>query len=216
MLATSLVSILLPGSHSFASERLNDFETWHSAVWKYYKRDKLTLSLSGEVRFNDDSTFNSFRGAKQHFGYAATSWLNLGFNIAYLEFASESAGTLNTWRLEWEVTPFFKSERGLTVSFRNRLELFFNEDADTERWRWRVRVRFDQNLDGFWASRASLSNEFFYDFAPDDFNQNRLIPLALTFPLNANVSYTPYLLIQSTLRQDNFVHDFVLGHTLSF
>ncbi|MGF1449685.1 MAG: DUF2490 domain-containing protein [Opitutales bacterium] len=217
LLIATLLSLGLNQRAAASGQGIEDFETWHQLTWTYFQHDRLTLSLYGEARFNDNSTFNSFRSVKQQFGYRAAPWLDLAFKMTYQEVSSDSRDTRGDYRLEWEVTPFFQSRDGSRrLSFRNRVELFFTENVDSERWRWRLRVQLSQQLKGFWADSFSISNEFFYDFQPDDFNQNRFKPLGLNFKLNDRVTYGVFVLIDSDLGDDGFEHAFVLGQSLKF
>ncbi len=216
LLWLALIAGGLPDQARASGEGIEDFQSWHAVNWTYLSHEQLTLAIYGEIRFDENSTEHSFRLVRHRVGYRAAPWLQLGFNLAYQEIPFDTRDTRGDFRVEWEVTPFFQSEDGLRVSFRNRIELFFSENVDSERWRWRLRLRLDQRLEGFWANRAWISNEFFYDFQPDDFNQNRFIPLGLNFKLTEKVNYGVYVMVLSNLRGDTFEHDFVLGQSLRF
>ncbi len=62
----------------------------------------------------------------------------------------------------------------------------------------------------------SLNNEIFYDVSTQTFNQNRFMPVILTFNLSDSVTLDAFFLLQTFLANDSWYQSAIFGTQISF
>lgn len=140
-----------------------EFQNWHGFNWHVYQTTNFDASAYGEVRYRDSSPhlFQSLFSPK--LTWKAWPNLDLGLNYTWFANRTKTGEFADTHRLEAEVNPHVKITDWLEFHNRNRLEIYWTDGVNGERYRSRNRLQFTVPLKGF-APLESIycNNEFWY------------------------------------------------------
>jgi hypothetical protein len=194
-----------------------DFESWHRLSVKALDGRRVDLTTAAEARFRDDSSELYRYLLTLQSDIDAGPYLAFGLNYTYIPFRPVGADNFtDQHRLEPEINPRWQATDWLRLDLRNRLEIIWTAGRSGPEQRSRHRLRATiltprlAPLESFF-----VSNEFFYDYERDRYNQNRLVPAGFTFRLHPKVSWSVYYLIQSARGRGDWINDHVLGTHLS-
>jgi nucleoside-specific outer membrane channel protein Tsx len=215
LLAVVALAVTLPA----ALRAGDDFGGWHSASLKWLDTSYVDLVTVGQARFRDNHGEANAHLLSQKAVFKAHENLNLGLAYTWLPFKTGAGDWQDQHRIEIEANPHWTFAEVWTVSLRNRFETRWIEDRPETNERIRHRIRLRRALDGLGPLRGVYAgNEFFYDLDDHDYNQNRLIPLGLSFKLHEKVGFNLYYMIQSVKSGANtsdWDHLHVLGTHMS-
>lgn len=200
----------------------DDFQYWSRYSLKVVDTDKIDWTIFTEARMYNDTNDLGLYYVSQKLSYAAWEHLSLGANYTYLNYRSQnSSGELADdryqHRLEFEANPKFDLSDKLSLTNRNRVEFRWIENKGS----YNTRVRHRWTLAYKITDHKPLSNvycesEFFYNIAENDYDENRTIPLGLTFNLNSKTSLKTFYMIQTKLgSNDNWHANQIFGTQLS-
>lgn len=150
----------------------DDFESWPKISIKKKITDKLYFKSEPKLKYKDDSSDFLYWEIVNGFGYNAHKNLELGIYHLYADEKDASTGKWtdeNRGRLEATLKTTWE---GLKLSNRNRYEYRVVGAKPKSRYRTRVKIEYPTELFGEKIS-LYVSNEFFYDFRADAYNQNR-------------------------------------------
>ena len=170
LLGSFLTVILFLGIADRGEALETDTAYWNEFVFKHKLNERLNIHLKSEQWFLDDAgrlgLYNFTPGAKY-------SWSeHVDFELNY-KLHRQKLFNKRTTEHRIEIIPYLKGEwAGFKIELRNRFELR-NIDSKNS-WRLREQIQIKRNfkykdLD----FNYYISNEFFYDSIPNDFNQNR-------------------------------------------
>jgi hypothetical protein len=124
---------------------------------------------------------------------------------------------LNQHRAEFQLNPHTKLGERYTLSFRNRLELRWHENADNREERTRHRLRFHVLTPELGLLRAMyFSNELFYDFERGIVSENRLVPLGLNVWPTQQIGLRAFFMLRSIHEAGGWAHVPIIGTGVSF
>ena len=139
------------------------------------KTPKCHLRLKAETRFVEGLDKMRLRQVNQRLGFTARK--NLDLDIGY-NFQGTRANSNLRWfhnhLIDLELNPRISLKNGISVTFRNRYEARWMETLGTTNFdRFRHRTTLAIPVNGpLGLNRIKLSNDFFYSFIEDSYNQN--------------------------------------------
>lgn len=165
-----LTAIFALGITDLGQALETDTAYWNEFTFRHKLNENLSVQLKNEQWFLDDVSrlgmYNFTPGAK--FNWTEHVDFELNYRYQRLKLLDEL-----TTEHRVEIIPYLKGEwAGFQLELRNRLELR-NIDGENS-WRLRERIQIKRNFKYTdWEFDYYISNEFFYDSSPNDFNQNR-------------------------------------------
>lgn len=147
--------------------------------------------------------------------------MDFGLNYTYLQSRNtSSAATDDSYnrqhRAEIEVNPNWFPTDWLKVKMRNRVEFRWIEGQGSDNTRYRQRWMFDVPFkDQLPLKSIYASSEFFYDFAKNEYNENRSIPIGLNFKINKKLGGSLYYMVQSRKGTNDWSSNQILGTLIS-
>lgn len=189
--------VLISTSWAHASRWDKDY--WQHFTIKNWEHDKCKLYTTGEIRFRGISNAYHYR-LTENFAYKALPFLDFELHYSYIlnrAPKNPTVGFRNTSRLEIELNPYFKIN-DITFKLRNRLELLKMQDISQIMYitRHRASITFPIKNHRF-LTGIRISDEFFYNYDINKFNQNRFFPLELLFSPTKKTSFNVYIMIRS-------------------
>lgn len=197
-LLKTLFFVLILGLCPKAAVAFDDNEYWSYFQLTHYKIGKWSLNSIEEVRIKDDIKYPKYYSVGPRIVYTASDHLNFAtynFFIRRAPVASDDFITEN--RLGFEATPSWDLNCRTKLLIRNRLEFRWiqNEGSNNTRFRQRWEFRF---ATPWWKQINYLycSDECFYSFKTNLFEENWLIPLGLDIQLDKKSDVQVYYMIQ--------------------
>lgn len=147
-----------------------DTAYWNEFVFKHKLNEKLDIHLKSEQWFLDDVSrlglYNFTPGAK--YSWSKHVDFELNYKFQRLKLLDEL-----TTEHRLEIIPYLKGEwAGFQIELKNRLELRNIDGKNSLRLRERIQIKRNFKYED-WDFDYYISNEFFFDSNPNDFNQNR-------------------------------------------
>lgn len=120
------------------------------------------------------------------------------------------------YRWEFELNPHFKLSDSTELRIRNRYEIIKDEDESrlNQVFRQRQTLVMKTNLRSL--SAISIYNEVFFNIKENRFDQNRLVPLELSFKIGREHVYRLYVMIRWLRPESTWNPQFILGSTLNW
>lgn len=190
-------------------QQLN-LKNWECGPWKVY--------TTAEFRFNHDCSYRYYNRGTQCVAFRLFPFLELEAHYSYIYDKPFGAlSFLHRQRLELEINPFTKLENGITVRWRNRLELVKRQHDPKIRYEFRHRVMASIPIDnGTTLQAIRIYNELFYNFERQKFAQNRFVPIELSFKLGKSLTVDTFVMIRNFLNSDRWFRSIVFGGNLLF
>lgn len=150
--------------------------------------------------------------------YQLLPWLETGVGLSTL-IIENTRTHVRYWqeRPEFELNPKFDLTRQLRLENRNRLEWRWNEGEPFTTHRSRHRLQLGWTLPQPLGplTRIFASNEWLIDLHRQNWTENRLVPLGLTFKLTGNTDLDVfYMIVSQRARSSGWDVESVLGSYL--
>ncbi|NBV22103.1 MAG: DUF2490 domain-containing protein [Proteobacteria bacterium] len=215
--ALCAAGLILLGGRGTASAT-EDFQSWHGFNWKVWQTNEVTASLYGEVRFRENASQLYQSLLSPRLVWHAHPNVDLGLNYTWFANRTGTGLFADTHRLETEVNPHFKLADWLEFHSRNRLEIYWLDGVQNERYRSRNRLQLTAPLTGLGPLESVYcNNEFWYEFYRMDYTLNRAVPLGLNFHVAGRTHLAVFYMIQSSKQTTgHWDQAHILGTTVSF
>ncbi|MBZ0165782.1 MAG: DUF2490 domain-containing protein [Candidatus Omnitrophica bacterium] len=213
-----LLFVLFPGT----ATANDDFQYWSQYNFKVVDTEHVDFSLFTEGRFINNAEDNGLHLVQFKLSYHFFDHLDLGTNYTYLNVRTTNALSGDSefkyqHRAELEINPKWNLGDVATFYNRNRVEFRWIEDKGSYNTRTRHRFRltfpFKQNK---WLKSVFVDSEFFYNWAENDYDENRTVPVGLNFKLTDNLSLQAYYMVQSRRGSQDWRSNEILGTLLSY
>ena len=195
------------------------FNLWAQDDWQYWHQYQLSVAMpkstkfliSGQQRLRDNFSESFHADIETGLLWKPLSYLEAGPFFKYQREKTAKGDHINENRysVELSLTPKW---RKFTLKDRNRFE--YRNRNTTDGWRYRNQIKVSFR---FPARKIELepylSEEIFYDFDAQKFNQSRA-SVGLTTHLHKHVSVSLFYLLQSKKTGSNWREDHVLGSQL--
>ncbi len=195
-----------------------DVEYWQYLHWNMYEGCRVHLYTLGEFRLNKYAAHLYYGKISECLSYQPHSNLQLEAHYSYIQSKNRgSAHFTNKNRLEFEINPSLTTDCGLTIAWRNRLDLIKKQGISKVQsvFRHRLLLQYEPNLD--WPSLSlHSSDEVYYDLNTHKFTQNRFIPIAVQMELNTKLTLDIFLMVRNFYTSNHWYRSFLLGTELSF
>lgn len=217
LILTLFVILLLPG---FAQAE-DDFQYWSQYIVKLIDTEKVDLSFYTEGRFYNDASDNGLYLFSPKVTYDFFKYLSFATNYTYIQYKSQSSdGTLSDYkfqhRAEVEFNPHFDIGDIAKFSGRNRIEFRWIENAGSYNTRSRHKLGLTFPLeDNKVLTSIFMDSEFFYNWAENAYDENRTVPVGVSFKLNDKATLKTYWMIQHQRGSDDWKSNQILGTLLS-
>jgi hypothetical protein len=189
---------------SFASD---DWQYWNEFKLKHNINEKIDVHLKLEQRIVDHVGDFALHNYSPGIVYGINKYFDFELNYKY-----EREKVNEEWRDEHrlEMIPIIKWEwSGYKFNVRNRFEYRTIEGDD--KWRWREKLKIKRNvMMGDFVFTPFVSEEIFYDFKEDEFNQNRAA-IGFTKEITKSLEIGLYYLRKSNKRNGSWTGVNVLG-----
>ena len=198
----------------------DDFQYWSQYSFKLYDGKKFDWITFGEFRVKEDAHKVGLYYISERLVFDLWEHLSLGFNYTYLNTRKTSSGINDDYkfqhRLEGEVNPHWDLTDWLKLHIRNRAEFRWIEDNGSYNTRLRQRWTFTVPVKsaGFLKS-LYFGNEFIYNIAEHEYNENRTVPLGAQFTINDKTSFSLFYMIQSQKGTNDWSSNQILGTLVS-
>jgi hypothetical protein len=178
-----------------------DTQYWQRIFITHWKNDQWKFYSQLQFRFYNLPKHFRYSLLSPSLRYRALPWLDFELHYSWIESRTTPHEPLfPTHRLEFEINPFFKLNSCVTLYFRNRYELIKRHGTNKLHSTLRNRIKFELTFKN--KSKLEIGafhNETFYNLITDEFFENRLVPIELTYKLNKSLKISPYLMAR-TLR----------------
>ena len=170
LLLFSLTGILILGIANRGETLETDTAYWNEIIFKHKLNEKLGIHFKTEQWFLENASrlglYNFTPGIK--YSWSKHVDFEMNYRFQRLKLLKEL-----TTEHRLEIIPFLKGEwAGFQFELRNRLELRNIDGKNSLRLRERIQIKRNFKHE-YWGFDYYISNEFFYDSNPNDFNQNR-------------------------------------------
>ena len=182
--------------------------TWLTLNLKTY--EKIRYSLYLDYRRANEVSESLLYLISPRVSYTPFNNFSTGMNYTYINFKSQGEFKYQH-RVELEFNPQVKIADRIMVKNRNRLEYRWIENKGDDNTRSRHRLEFNFPLNLSIAKSFYASNEFFYDFRNDKYNENRGIPCGLKFKIHDRASMKLFYMVQSKRSADKWSTNHVIG-----
>lgn len=213
LVATVLGWVLCP-TVAHAQEEL---QTWHAVTGQYAKPGKWTLSLAGELRFDDDSSHLCFMRATHMARYQWRDDVAFDGNVSYMRQRLLFGPEIDNVRAELALTPRWKLGERTHFDVRNQLELWWREGDVADDVLYRVYPRFVFQLPGSGRTRSLVvGNELLFAKELEGLFQNRFYPIGVTLAVGRGWVDLYTMIFSSDLPAGDWVHGVVIGQNWRF
>jgi hypothetical protein len=148
------------------------------------------------------------------FRHTLLPWLDGGIGLSLLSIENTRTDDRFTqFRPELELNPHFEFTPHLSLEWRNRMEWRWNESETFTTHRLRNRLQLAYTLQRPLGPLICVfaSNKWLTDLQCSQWNENRLIPLGLTFKLAPHADLDLLFMIFASRVIDTREHESVLG-----
>lgn len=205
------------------SVRLIDAAEWDAEYWQYvvlnqWKKGPCKLYALGDVRINKGISKLYYCRIAENFAYQALSDLDLEVHYSFLCSKPRGAPRFHrSNRLELEINPLFRFKNGITLRWRNRLQLIKTQGIPYIQFVFRHRFMTVFPIRE-WGPLTSIHvyDELHYHFDTNKITQNRFVPLELSFALNRHTSMSIFLMVRNFINSNQWYRSIVTGSELKF
>ena len=197
---------------SMAAPALAD-EWWAWSSLEFWRNDtsKAWLFLGNRLDADDGAYVQI---ASPRFKHAIRPWLDGGIGLSLLSIENtQTHDRFAQFRPELEFNPHFDLTRHLAIEFRNRMEWRWNEEQAFTTHRLRNRMQLSWSLPRPLGplTRVFANNEWLRDLRHNQWNDNRLVPLGLTFKTGPSSDLDVFYMISSSHTDGEWHHESVIG-----
>ncbi len=212
-LVSGMVGILICGFAGHA-QAADDWQYWNGIKLKHALHEQWDAHIKFEQRVTDDLGAFGLHNYAPGVVYKPNKHLQYAIGYKY-ELSKGASRWSEEHRLE-QILTLKGAWRGFKGSVGTRFE-YRSIDAD-ERWRWREKAKISRPIVlGNIEVSPYLSEEFFYDFKTDEYNQNRAV-IGVAKKLSSDVEVDLYYMYKANLRSSGWsgVNIFGTGTTSTF
>ena len=174
----------------------DDWQYWNGVKLKHALHEKLDAHIKVEQRVTDDMNVFGLHNYAPGVVYKPNKHLAYAIGYKY-ELEKGASRWSEEHRLE-QVLTLKTSWRGLRGSVGTRFE-YRSVDGE-EKWRWREKVKLSRPIVlGDIALSPYVSEEYFYDFRRDEYNQNRAV-IGVAKKLASGVEVDLYYMYKASLK----------------
>lgn len=188
-------------------------EWWALSALEFWRNDtSKALIFLGNRLDTDDGAYVQL--VSPRFKHALQPWLEGGIGLSLLSIENtRTHDRFTQFRPELELIPRFNLTPRLTLEWRNRMEWRWNERETftTHRLRERAQLAYALPRPLGPLTRVFASNEWLIDLQRGQNNENRLIPIGLTFKLAPHADLDAFYMIFSSRVNAAWQHESVLG-----
>ncbi len=198
----------------------DDFQYWSWYLVKVIDTEKIDLSMYADARFYNDLKDEGLYLISPKIQYNFFDNVSFSTNYTYLNYRSTNALSGDAefkyqHRAELEVNPHFKINDYISFHNRNRLEFRWIEDKGSYNTRSRHRFAFSFPLkDSKFLKKIYTNSEIFYNYAEHTYDENRTVPIGLSFKLNDKTSLDTFYMIQFKKGSTDWKSNEILGTML--
>lgn len=189
---------------SFASD---DWQYWNEFKFKHNISEKIDVHLKIEQRIIDRVGGFALHNYSPGIIYEINKYFHFELNYKY-----EREQLNEVWKDEHrlEMIPIITWEwSGYKLNVRNRLE--YRSIEGDEKWRWREKLKIKRSvMISDFVFTPFVSEEIFYDFKLDEFNQNRAA-IGFTKEISKSLEIGLYYMRKSNKRNGSWIGANVLG-----
>jgi len=191
----------------------DDWQHWNAYSFKFKLNDDVSFIVAPSLRMDEDISQLYYWESRQGIGVKINKHLDVNLHYVYASTKNLSNKWVDENRIEFQ--PTVKWNIGdLKFSDRNRVE--YRIVDGTEKWRYRNSVKLaktitvkNQEITPF------ISNEVFYDFSVDRYNQNRAIA-GFSKKISDTVGLDVYYMYKSDKKGSDWLGTNVIGTTVNF
>jgi|TARA_B110000037_G_scaffold212998_2_gene266569 hypothetical protein len=196
ILASSLLGIFLSGANlGYARD---DIQWWQWLNLNLMEEGPHKIHLYLDNRIVEDVTEERLWLASIGYKYQASKRTQIGLGYTYLDIRNIAQDTwMHRQRLELEVSHETKLNASLKLHLRNRIEIWWDEDENTDEYRSRHRIQLSHPLSIGKLYKIYTNTEVFYNYERDLLSQVRTIPVGLGFKLSKATQLSIFYMIQS-------------------
>lgn len=199
---------LLPTTPAQARD---DVRYWSEFLFKIAETEHVKFSLYTEGRFYDDISEDGLHLVSPKISYDVWKYVKLGTNYTFLQFKSGGEYRYQH-RAEVEINPQFPIGAFAKFSNRNRVEFRWIEDRGSDNTRSRHRFRLSFPIKSIkQLSSIYIDSEFFYNWSDHRYDENRSVPMGLSFNLSKKVKLNLFYMIQARKSSTSWSSNQILG-----
>lgn len=206
-----LMMCLVMPIQAFAGD---DWQYWNGIKLKHALHEQWDARIKFEQRVTGDLSEFGLHNYAPRLVYKPTRHLQYAIGYKY-----EREKVASRWREEHRLEQIL-TLKGSWLGFKGSVGTRFEYrslDGD-EKWRWREKVKISHPMVlGGVEVVPYLSEEFFYDFKTDEYNQNRGV-VGVTKKLSSSVALDLYYMYKTSLKSSGWsgVNIFGTGMTITF
>jgi hypothetical protein len=208
-------ALLLCLSFSFPASASDDLQYWSNWMVKTHEWEPWSLSTYGIVRLDDDVSEATFSLISEQLDYQWRPWLGFGLNYSYIsqELGPEGREEFkDQHRIEFDVSPRFQWDERFYIRNKNRFEWRAMEGRGTDNNRFRQRWDLVFPIkDALPVRSVYVGNEYFYDAAFHEINENRVIPFGIDFKLSERVGLKVFYMVQARKEGADWYSNQIVG-----
>lgn len=192
----------------------DDAQYWNEFIFRFGPYDRLSAEVTLEQDFVDDVSRLGLINATMEPSWKVNTWFSVGPGYRYEQ--TKDDGEWSTEHRTWVFLGFKQGCGGWVAKFRPKMEYRdFEGDADDD-WRFRAKLKVERPLQvASFKMIPFLSEEPFYDFAKDDWNQNRA-SAGVVLEILARTELNLYYLNMSKESDDEWIATHVIGSSLAY
>lgn len=190
---------------------------WQTILQPIAKIKDIEFRFRQEYRFELDN----LKATDARFSLMSEKKLNktwdAGINFTLVNFRDPDENPFRQrYRWEFDLNPHFKLSKNVELRLRNRYEIVKDEDEPQWAQIFRQRHQFVLKVDIGALKSISIHNEIFYSLTRERFDQDRFVPLEMSFKVWKDHTYRLFFMIRWLRPLDAWEPQFVLGSTLDW
>lgn len=191
----------------------DDWQHWNAYSFNYKLSDRVKFVLNPSLRLRDDISQLFYWQSRQGFSFKLNDNIDLALHYLYADNKSTKGKWTEEHRVEVQPTLKWKSA---TFNFSDRNRLEYRSVGGKEKWRYRNRIKIARPTEIMrFSSTPFVSNEFFYDFKKEEYNQNRAA-VGLYRKITDKVGIEIYYMVRSDKTGKDWSDVHILGTTLKY
>lgn len=188
-------------------------EWWAWSALEFWRNDNSkALLFLGNRLDADDGAYVQI--VSPRFKHTLLPWLDGAIGLSLLSIENtRTQDRFTQFRPELELNPHFDLTPHLALEWRNRMEWRWNEEEAFTTHRMRQRLQLACTLPRPLGplTRVFVGNEWLTDLHRGQCNENRLVPLGLTFKTGPNADLDVFYMIFSSRANATWQHESVIG-----
>jgi hypothetical protein len=194
-----------------------DLEYWQTCDFIQWKKEPFKLYAEGEIRLNKMISPVYYYRITQGFVHRGLLKGDLEVHLSYIWSKSRGSRHFkNRTRLELEINPYVELCHGISLKWRNRLELIKHQGIRKIDYVFRHRAMIVFPIENRKLKALQMSDEIFYHFRTQKFTQNRWKVVELVFAISPQTTLNAYIMVRNFLSSLTWYRSIVLGSEFEF